>query len=96
MKIMKEITLALLLSLLMTGCYAAGPQTDPTFTPGAELQTEIPAEPIFEAEENLPPLDEKPSAAQPAQMNVSLVEAYPNLTFDQPLEYRVADRKSVV
>lgn len=90
MKRIKKLIPVLLLSLLMTGCYASGPQTSPTFTPGAELQTEIPAKPIFEAEENLPPLDEKPSAAQPAQVNISLVEAYPHLTFDQPLEYRIA------
>ncbi len=82
----------LLLSLaLITGCSPVVPQAEPPSAPEADLQAEPSAAPIFEVEEDREALQpQNPNVTPPAQVRVTLVEAYPNLTFDQPLEYRVA------
>ncbi len=87
----KQTILLLALILMVNGCNALGSQ--PKHSPIPNIQTEIPAEQIFEIDETRPtigPDKEKPAAVQPSQVNVSLIEAYPHLTFDQPLEYRIA------
>ena len=83
----------LLLVALMAGCSPINPQAEPVPTLETELQAEPSAEPIFEVAEDRPALQQG-SPAPPAQVNIALVEAYPNLTFDQPLEYRIAGNGS--
>ncbi len=90
MKYLKQI--ALLLSLvLMAGCTQAAPEARPFPAPEVTLPAEPSAAPIFETEEDRPALQQgNPNPAPPAQVQVALVEAYPNLAFDQPLEYSTA------
>lgn len=90
MKNTKQI--ALLLSLiLMAGCSQTGPEARPSPAPEVTLPAEPSATPIFETEEDRPALQQTaPNPTPPAQVQVALVEAYPNLTFDQPLEYSTA------
>ena len=90
MKNTKQI--ALLLSLiLMAGCSQTGPEARPSPAPEVTLPAEPSATPIFETEEDRPALQQAaPNPTPPAQVQVALVEAYPNLTFDQPLEYSTA------
>ncbi len=91
MKNWKQIILVLLFALI-TGCSPPGPQTELSLTPDLALEAEPSAAPIFEAEEDRPALQPGgTNPTPPAQVHVTLVDAYPNLTFDQPLEYSVAD-----
>lgn len=90
MKNWKQIILLLLFALI-TGCSPSGPQVEPSPTPDLALEAEPSAAPMFGTEEDRPALQPgSPNPAPPAQVPVTLVDAYPNLTFDQPLEYGVA------
>ncbi len=90
MKNAKQI--ALLLSLiLMAGCTQTGPEAQPSPAPEITLPAEPSAAPIFDTEEDRPALQQgNPNPTPPAQVQVALVEEYPNLTFEQPLEYSTA------
>lgn len=88
-----KLWILFLLPILATGCSLITPQAEPSPALESELQAEPSAAPIFEAEEDREALNaqpESPSITPPAQVRVTLTEAYPDLTFDQPLEYRVA------
>lgn len=88
MKHWKQISLLFLLAFL-TGCSLTKPQAEPSPTP--DIEAEPSAAPIFQAEEDRPALwQEEAFPTPPAQVLVTLVDAYPGLTFDQPLEFAIA------